>query len=31
MEDAFRTLDKDFDGFVNKRDLKDFVIEVLKY
>jgi len=29
--DAFRTVDKDFDGFINKADLKTFLIEVLKF
>ena len=29
-EDAFRTLDSDFDGFVNKNDLKTFLVEVLR-
>jgi hypothetical protein len=29
-EDAFRTLDSDFDGFVNKNDLRSFLIEVLR-
>lgn len=29
--DAFRTVDKDFDGFINKNDLKTFLLEVLKF
>lgn len=29
--DAFRTMDKDFDGFINKADLKTFLVEVLKF
>jgi Ca2+-binding EF-hand superfamily protein len=29
-EDAFRVLDRDFDGAISKRDLEGFVREVLK-
>ena len=29
-EDAFRSLDKDFDGFVSKSDIKSFLIDVLE-
>ena len=30
MEDAFRSADRDFDGFINKNDLRLFLIEVIK-
>lgn len=31
LYDAFRLVDKDFDGFINKNDLKNFLSEVLHY
>ena len=30
MNDAFRVLDKDFDGTVSKPDLENFILAVLK-
>lgn len=30
VEDAFRVMDADFDGMINKKDLKNFLISSLK-
>jgi len=30
-EDAFRAADKDFDGFINKNDLNQFLLEVVHF
>ncbi len=29
VDDAFRVMDYDFDGYINKKDLESFVVEVL--
>lgn len=29
IEDAFRVMDKDFDGFIGKKDIEAFLLEVL--
>lgn len=29
MEDAFRAVDDDFDGFIDRNDLKNFLINIL--
>jgi len=31
VEEAFKTIDADFDGFISKDDLHKFLIDILKY
>ena len=31
VEQAFKSIDNDFDGFIGKQDLHHFLIDVLKY